>query len=145
MTRPQTKRRSGTRCRRRRRRRRGCRRLPFVMLAQAEAAGAAAGHLASIRLWPWPIFRPFSHFGCGDFQVKNAATSKGFDYGGHGAWVWKFFSCRIFMRNVKRLESTRTHTHRQTQNTKKPRQKIVIKTQIKGKWRQFNGSRSRKQ
>lgn len=63
---------------------------PFVLLAQPSSSSGSSwpsgldptptptAALAHLSRWP------FSHFGCGDFQVKNAATSKGFDWGAPG-------------------------------------------------------------
>lgn len=62
---------------------------PFVLLAQPSSSSSSwpsgldptpTPTAALAHLWRWP----FSHFGCGDFQVKNAATSKGFDWGAPG-------------------------------------------------------------
>lgn len=134
MTRPQTKRRSGPR-------RRCLRRPLFCQHSQAAASAgswpsgldptptptAALAHLSS-----WP----FSHFGCGDFQVKNAATSKGFDWGapGVGMEIFQLSNFYAKMSSGQRAEYTHTHTHSHLQKKyQKATQKIVIKTEIKGK------------
>lgn len=101
--------------------------LCFVSTAQA----AAAGHLASIRprspLWPWPIFGagPFRILVVVIFKSKTRLHQKGLTRA-RRAWVWKFFSCRIFMRKCQaaREQNTHAHTHTYTQNTKKRRKKL---------------------
>lgn len=123
MTRPQTKRRSGPR--------RRCLRRP--LFCQHSQAAAAAGHLASIRprppLRPWPIFRagPFRISVVVIFKSKTRLHQKGLT-GARRAWVWKFFSCRIFMRKCQaaREQNTHanTHTHTYRKNTKKRRKKL---------------------
>lgn len=131
MTRPQTKRRSGPRrrCLRRLRRRRS----PFVLLAQPSSSSSSwpsgldptptpTAALAHLSRWP------FSHFGCGDFQVKNAATSKGFDWGapGVGMEIFQLSNFYAKMSSGQRAEYTRTltHTHTFRKNTKKRRKKL---------------------
>lgn len=124
MTRPQTKRRSGPR--------RRCLRRP-LFCQHSQAAAAAAGHLASIRprppLRPWPIFRagPFRISVVVIFKSKTRLHQKGLT-GARRAWVWKFFSCRIFMRKCQAAREqnthTRTPTHTYRKNTKKRRKKL---------------------
>lgn len=146
MTRPQTKRRSGPRrrCRCLRRRRR---RLSFVLLAQHKQQQLAI----------WPRSDPDPHCGPGPscvlalfafwlwwFSSQKRGYIKRVWLGRAGRGYGNFSAVEFLCENVKRLESRiHTHTHTYTQNTKKATQKIVIKTQIKGKWRQFNGSLSK--
>lgn len=111
MTRPQTKRRSGPR--------RRCLRRPLFCQHSQAAAAAAAGHLASIRprppLRPWPIFRagPFRISVVVIFKSKTRLHQKGLT-GARRAWVWKFFSCRIFMRKCQAAREQNTHAHSHT-------------------------------
>lgn len=101
--------------------------LCFVSTAQA----GAARHLASIRprcpLGPWPIFRagPFCILVVVIFKSKTRLHQKGLTRA-RQAWVWKFFSCRIFMRKCQatKEQNTHAHTYTYTQNTKKRRKKL---------------------